>query len=82
MAREFKREVYRTINGKKAHAGTETRRLSHCPEHNRDSTAFEGVNAGGWIFKCPGNRPTDIPHRFVATPPPRGGGLGSELRAA
>lgn len=73
MARadEYRRSVYRKHpwDGKKVHVGEETIRSAFCPNHERTTSNFEGVNSNGWLFRCPGvpGEP-ETAHRFVAQP--------------
>ena len=55
----------------------ETVRTATCWEHEKQTTNFQGVNAHGWLFRCPGLNESDVAgtkfrptpwHYFVATP--------------
>ncbi len=54
--------------------GVDTVRACVCPEHNRSTQDFRGVNEHGWIFKCGGVMrdqtgqlvDTLAPHYFIA----------------
>lgn len=46
----------------------ETVRSARCSLHDKSTNSFEGVNADGWVFRCPGWAEADIRQMRLASP--------------